>query len=610
NNVVIYTFEDNIFKNANIEYTYQWDGKEVTGSVVKDGVYEILLAVIDPVGGTTKTRRLYSIVDTQIKAQVRTPQPEVFSPNNDGYDEETTISFLLNETLSLTSEIVDINNVVVRTLLSTTFNEGLYNINWDGKDDAGSIVPNGEYTIRMKFEDIAGNVKVFPLKVSLDTINGKVCGYIYEDNDLGEVPENIISGVQCTIVETGDSVLSDTSGYYVLSRIPAGDYNMFVYKEGYSQSVIPVSISAGKTIQLNIKLLKLYSVDISTISPPELEHYPVSVIGMKNNKIKLLARVADKNYEIKSVKCLYRLKISGEWYDWTEKEMFYLGDDYYCVEIMPAEIPDYIESIEYKIIGENIKDISEGTEEFNIEIRPEVTAIIGKQGGSLILPDGNPDDGECKLEIQKNTLEHNVKFTMKEVNRNNVVSHQDRNIVGVGKPVSCYEISSDKIHHFDNYITVKLLYLDLDNNGREDLTGVNERELKLWWYDKDQNIWRYIGGEVDLVKNTVVAKVNYLGIFGIFPTIDISGDIFRPSEKIMFISDTNREVKGVIFNGIHNNGVIVSIYDIKGRKIKTLTSTDRWDCTDESGRKVDSGIYIYQYEFEGKKYQGTIVVGR
>jgi len=69
-------------------------------------------------------------------------------------------------------------------------------------------------------------------------------------------------------------------------------------------------------------------------------------------------------------------------------------------------------------------------------------------------------------------------------------------------------------------------------------------------------------------------------------------------------------VKGAIFSGIQNAGVVVRIYDVKGRKVRELVGTDVWDAKDDNGNEVDSGVYIYQYEFEGKKYQGTIVVGR
>lgn len=612
NDVVIYTFEENKICNANVEYQYVWDGKEVSGNTVNDGIYNIVLAITDPVNGTVKKRTLSTVVDTQIDASLLSVQPEVFSPNNDGDDDSTTVSININENLSIHADVVDINNVVVRTLItSAEYTMGKHNIVWDGKDDAGVLLPNGEYKIRINLNDIAGNTTTFLCIVHLDIINGKICGYVYEDNDLGEIPENIIPGVQLTIVETGDSVISDASGYYSISRIPQGEYNMYVYKENYVQGIIPVTITAGKVSVVNVKLLKLYSIDISTVAPPELEHYPINVIGMKNNKIKLITRVSDKNYEIKSVKCLYRMKVYGEWYDWVEKEMFFLGDEYYLAEIMPAEIPEQVESIEYKIIGENIKNITEGTEEFIIELQPEVTAVIGKQGGSLVLPDGNPDDGENRIEIPKNAVEYNTKFTMKELNRNIVSPHQDRTAVRVAKPVACYEISSDRQRSFDTAITIKLLYLDLDNDGKEDITGVNEKELKLWWYDKDYNTWRYIGGEIDAVKNIISAKVNHLGIFGIFPTTGISADIFRPKERIMFLSSSDiKGSKGVIFNGIQNNGIVVNIYDIKGRKVKTLSSTDRWDCTDDNGKQVDSGVYIYQYKFEGKTYQGCIVVGK
>ena len=613
NGIVVYSLEDSVGKNANVEYQAQWDGKELTGLNLPDGKYNVVLSVLDPNLLITKKRSLETIIDTKVDIGEVYVNPYVFSPNNDGFEDTTAVYLRLLEPVYTKISVVDINDIVVKTLVNNMlYQSGNYTILWDGKDENNAVVPNGKYNFKIQLTDIAQNTTIYLSDVHVDTINGKLCGYVYEDNAYGEIPENVVPNAQCVVVETGDSAITDSSGYFLISRLPAGEYTFVVFKQGYQHQTLSVTISAGKITQLNIRLKKDYSVNISTISPPQIEHYPVNVVGLRNNKIKLIVHATDENSKVKSVKMFYRLKLYGEWYEWIEKECLSLDEEYYLAEILPEEIPKEVESIEYKIVAENENNIIEGTEEYNIEVQPEVSSIIGKQGGSLTLPDGNPDDGECKIEVLKGTLDRNIKFTFKEVDRKNVPQHQDRTLVYSVKPVACYEITADK-KQFENYITIKLLYLDLDNDGKEDVYNTDETKLKLWWYDNDIKQWRYIGGNIDKQSNTITAKVQCLGIFGIFPTQTVDGGIFRPKERIVFLpaqSSVGTNLKGVLFNGISNSNVVVNIYDIKGRKVKTLVSEERWDCTDDTGKPVDSGVYIYQYEFEGKRYQGTIVVGR
>ncbi|MCS7227776.1 MAG: hypothetical protein NZ839_02280, partial [Endomicrobia bacterium] len=159
-------------------------------------------------------------------------------------------------------------------------------------------------------------------------------------------------------------------------------------------------------------------------------------------------------------------------------------------------------------------------------------------------------------------------------------------------------------------IVLRLLYLDVDNDGKEDISGIEEGRMKVWWLDERSGEWRYVGGEVDRVRNIVSVKVSHLSVYGIYPTVDVDGEIFRPSERLVMVGGDGRGGRGVIFSGIQNNGVVVKIYDVRGRKVRELVGSDIWDLYDEIGKEVESGVYIYQYEYNVKKYQGSIVVGR
>lgn len=52
---------------------------------------------------------------------------------------------------------------------------------------------------------------------------------------------------------------------------------------------------------------------------------------------------------------------------------------------------------------------------------------------------------------------------------------------------------------------------------------------------------------------------------------------------------------------------VIRIFRPDGKLIKTLKGARSWDGTNEEGEKVESGIYIYQVESEGRIASGTIV---
>jgi len=56
------------------------------------------------------------------------------------------------------------------------------------------------------------------------------------------------------------------------------------------------------------------------------------------------------------------------------------------------------------------------------------------------------------------------------------------------------------------------------------------------------------------------------------------------------------------------SGFSIKIYTLRGRLIRTITTTRDWDGRNESGQFVEGGLYIYQIEAEGKRVSGTVVV--
>jgi flagellar hook assembly protein FlgD len=592
-----------------------WDGKDDSGKVVSDGKYRCVITIYD--GDNVYSRSKEVVVDTKAEVKNLSFSPEVFSPNGDGYEDSVLISYELLEDGNVSVYIKDVSGSVIRVLTNNEYRSlGKRSVYWDGKDSNGVVVIDGSYEVVVKLVDRSGNETEISGRVSVDTVNGKVVGYIYEDNEYGNVEGNRISGVVCSVEGLGISVESDVRGYYSI-LLPAGNYVIKYMKSGYVSTSRNVTVTAGSVRWQSVGLVKSYDVYGSTVSPPVLEHSGINVIGIKGNKIKLIAKIEDVN-GVKEGKLRYRVKIGGVWYDWVEKDMEYVGDEIWVCNLMKEDVSDDTEEIEYMVSAENNLGIYESTERYVIEVKNEVEGIVGRIGGSVVLPDGNPDDGECKVEVIRGVLDKNVKIRLSQLNRTSVVSHQQRSLVyNQLKPVMVYKVESEPLlTDVKGGVILKLLYLDVDNDGKEDISGIDESKLRVWWLDEKSNEWRYVGGEVDRVRNVISVKVSHLGVYGIYPTVGVDGDMFRPKEKIIMVSKSvggmtsGGSVKGAIFSGIQNAGVVVRIYDVKGRKVRELVGTDVWDVKDDNGNEVDSGVYIYQYEFEGKKYQGTIVVGR
>ncbi|MFA5858711.1 MAG: phosphodiester glycosidase family protein [Elusimicrobiota bacterium] len=96
---------------------------------------------------------------------------------------------------------------------------------------------------------------------------------------------------------------------------------------------------------------------------------------------------------------------------------------------------------------------------------------------------------------------------------------------------------------------------------------------------------------------------------GTFEKQAASGEELRPKEKVLLIGNTNSGNK-ILFKGIQNTNVKINIFTLSGIKIRELSNSDNWDGTNDSGSYVPSGIYIYQYQYKDKKFQGTITVVR
>ena len=162
---------------------------------------------------------------------------------------------------------------------------------------------------------------------------------------------------------------------------------------------------------------------------------------------------------------------------------------------------------------------------------------------------------------------------------------------------------------FNKFVTVKVLYQDTDNDGLVDSTRYAEDTLKLMWWDGYE--WRLVGGRPDTDKNIVESRLKHFSVYGLFPVTNLQDSDYRPKERIITPAKVDTKNDYATFGGL-DPGDLIAIYDITGRKIRSLygSETNVWDGLDDDGRMVESGIYIYQIKKGSHIISGTVVVAK
>jgi hypothetical protein len=109
------------------------------------------------------------------KSPVLSPRiTKTFSPVCECDREHALVNFKLRKGDRVTLEVVDGDGDVVRTLFrGRRFGPVRLEAGWDGRDDAGRVVPDGDYRPRVRLAD-AHRTIVFPNEMTVDTVKPRV----------------------------------------------------------------------------------------------------------------------------------------------------------------------------------------------------------------------------------------------------------------------------------------------------------------------------------------------------------------------------------------------------------------------------------------------------
>jgi flagellar hook assembly protein FlgD len=133
--------------------TLAWDGRDGDGAYVPDGRYTLAFAARDRAGNhgpaVTRTVAVYAaLAGTDASRDVFFPQ------DGDALASTTTFSFRLRSAATVSWSVVDASGAVVRTIKdAAALGAGTHAFAWNGRTDAGAMVPRGTYRTRVSATD-------------------------------------------------------------------------------------------------------------------------------------------------------------------------------------------------------------------------------------------------------------------------------------------------------------------------------------------------------------------------------------------------------------------------------------------------------------------------
>ncbi len=102
---------------------------------------------------TNTLRVLTSAESTRDLLPLVRVEPRVISPNGDGANDVATISYTIVQLVRparVRVDILDLAGRRIRRLLADAAGSGAYDLDWDGRDENGSLLPVGLYLVRVK----------------------------------------------------------------------------------------------------------------------------------------------------------------------------------------------------------------------------------------------------------------------------------------------------------------------------------------------------------------------------------------------------------------------------------------------------------------------------
>lgn len=203
-----------------------WSGKNTAGTRVKDGTYQIVMTSVadNKLAGAKRTATI--VVDSIKPLTAITLSDTTFK-----MDGANTVKgqIKLTEKTTANAFIVDSSGSKVRKIATNaTYQAGTANLNWDGRNDAKTLVSEGQYYYLLELTDLAGNKGSF--KSNALTIQDWQAPRIYAEEQL-EFDEAGEMSVEFSVNKPGTVSVEITQNNQLIKEL---DRNVAVGLEGGS----------------------------------------------------------------------------------------------------------------------------------------------------------------------------------------------------------------------------------------------------------------------------------------------------------------------------------------------------------------------------------------
>ncbi len=145
-------------KTGSVPKVFEWNGRDQSGALVKEGVYKFTIAASDFADNRTESSVDGIVVRTEYEKISASPVLKAFSPNGDGYSDMDDIRLFSSGTEGLINwdlRIVDEKGRDVREYSGSKVFPDV--ISFDGKDSEGVVLPDGLYSLEFRLFFESGN---------------------------------------------------------------------------------------------------------------------------------------------------------------------------------------------------------------------------------------------------------------------------------------------------------------------------------------------------------------------------------------------------------------------------------------------------------------------
>ncbi|MFH1368559.1 MAG: hypothetical protein ABII64_05475 [Elusimicrobiota bacterium] len=286
------------------------------------------------------------------------------------------------------------------------------------------------------------------------------------------------------------------------------------------------------------------------------------------------------------------------------------GETQYCfnqaMTLGSAKNSDFF----YKITAEDVNNgitIWPESGEFNcVKITPGRSKKFDVNGGKLILPDGNPDDGETSIELPDGALDAPADISISEIDPDDESVPRGNAPAISHRPLAVYRFEPSGLF-FKKTVKINLLFRDFNKDGVVDGTLYGVNDMKIMWWDGFE--WRLLASSVDKDMNLVSSRIKHFSYYAVFPVPALTDDDYRPKEKIITPASIDGYNDYATFGAVGPDEMI-NVFDVTGQRIREIRGDITWDGKDDRNELVESGIYIYQIKLKDKIISGTIVVAK